>query len=1119
MMVRSTVWSHVALLPGFAALLICLAQQVLGGTAPEIKPSPLALELFEKNVRPVLARNCYSCHASAQQLGGLRLDSLEGLLRGGSRGPAIIPGQAEESLLIKAVKHDGLKMPLGGRLTDSEIESLVKWVNEGAPWPKEIAKDPGAEGPEFYGKIKKEHWAFQPVQKPTVPAVKDSSWSEHPVDRFVLAALEKKGLHPSREADRQTLARRLSFVLTGLPPTPLEVDLFVRDQALGAYERLVERLLSSPHFGEHWARHWMDVMRFGETFGNDWNYELHGAWLYRDYLIRAFNGDVPYDQLVREHLAGDLLEKPRLNHELGLNESLIGTASYRLGEQGHDDCIYFRAVRTDVVDNQIDVLSKAFLGLTVACARCHDHKLDPIPTADYYSLYGVLTSSRMVMRTADLPEVNSRFKRQLNELKPQIRSELAANWSREADSIVRYLLAADRAWKQLPPIEQDLRDLSVDRIQSWLSLLGRQKFELEDPLYPWVETSRSSNFTADWRRLAAQYASEAQSRTVYNQEHFHPFGDFRSGGFSGWYSEGLGLLGGASAAGEFAVAVTGPKAVTGVYPAGLYTHALSERLNGALRSPAVPKNKKFVSIQVLGGRLGSRRTILDNCMLSEDYELLNQDSFTWLRIPSRHEQKTMPFYVELVTKADNPRLPDRPPRMTGVKPEDLASPFSYFGIARAVLHDEETAPKDELTQLQRLFAEPAISDLHGLGERYAVILRRALAAWAEGQATNDDANWIHWFIANGLLTNSKNLSPRLGTLIEEYRAIDSRMTAPRVFHGMADQEQGYDVPIFLAGNPEHPGTLVPRGVLQFVGAPVAEIATQGSGRLELAELIVNPRNPLTARVMVNRIWHHLFGTGIVSTTDNFGRYGDPPSHPELLDYLATRFVEDGWSVKRLIRLVVLSKTFQQSSHHSPAAMEVDPQNRLLHRYPVRRLEAESIRDAILFTSGRLDRALYGPSIHPYRTEPKDYRKLYKGPLDGDGRRSLYLKVTRHEGPRFLEIFDFPEPMVPRGTRDNTNVPPQALALMNDPFVLDQAGYWAEQLVKDDSPSAEVRIDRMFRSSLSRPPTPTERERFSRLVGELVSQHKVEKEKTLADKKVWKDVAHSLFLLKEFVYIR
>ena len=242
--------------------------------------------------------------------------------------------------------------------------------------------------------------------------------ASHPVDRFILAALRKAGLKPAEPADRQTLIRRLSFVLTGLPPTPLEVDLFVRDESPGAYARLVDRLLASPHFGEHWARHWMDVMRFAETFGNDWNYEIKGAWLYRDYLIRAFNQDVPYDQLIREHLAGDLLEKPRINAQEGINESLIGTSSLRLGELGHDDCIRFRQIRTDVVDNQIDTLGKAFQGLTVACARCHDHKLDPIPTSDYYALYGALTSSRMVMRNADTPDVNAAAKQRLRDLKP-----------------------------------------------------------------------------------------------------------------------------------------------------------------------------------------------------------------------------------------------------------------------------------------------------------------------------------------------------------------------------------------------------------------------------------------------------------------------------------------------------------------------------------------------------------------------------------------------------------------------------------------------------------------------------------------------------------------------------
>ncbi len=1105
---------------GVFALGVNLASRSGHASPQGEKPSPIDIEFFEKNVRPVLSRTCYSCHGTTQQLAGLRLDSRERLLHGGNNGPAIVPGQADQSLLIKAVRHEGPKMPLGSKLNTAEIEALVQWVNQGAVWPDDAKKDqlgPGDAG--FYEKITREHWAFQPVREPALPPVRNASWSDHPIDRFILAAIEREKLSPSPAADKQTLVRRLSQVLTGLPPTPLEIDLFVRDQSAGSYERLVDRLLQSPHYGEYWARHWMDVVRFGETFGNDWNYELHGAWQYRDYLIRAFNRDVPYDQLVREHIAGDLLAKPRVNKELGINESLIGTAFYRLGEQGHDDCVDFRAVRTDVVDSQIDALGKAFLGLTVACARCHDHKLDPIPTADYYALYGMLTSSRMVMRTADLPEVGSRFKQQLRELKPKIRAELVTLWSEETNSIARYLGAADRAWQGLAPDPKDLQELSLERVQNWLSLLSKEKLPLEDPLYPWRELSRSHDFGPDWGRLAVRYTEEAKSNATYNRDHFRSFGNFTRNGLDGWHSEGLGLSEGPAPSGDFAVAAAGPLALTGVYPAGIYTHTLSERLNGALRSPFVPKDKKFVSIQVLGGHLGSRRTILDNCMLAEDYELLNQDTFAWLRMPSRQEQKDMPFYVELVTKTDNPRLPDRPDKMKALKADDVASPFSYFGITRAVLHDDEATPKDELTHMKRMFREPAPSDRAALGLRYAAILRQALVAWGSGQAADEDARWIHWFLSNRLLNNSRDLSPRLRALIDEYRAVDSRFTAPHVFHGMADMDAGYNVPIFVAGDPKNQGPIAPRGFLQLLAASGSATQEAGSGRHEAAEVIASPQNPLTARVMVNRIWHHLFGRGIVATTDNFGRYGEAPSHPELLDYLAARFVREGWSVKKLIRFMVLSKTFQQSSQYSENAVSIDPENRLLHRYPVRRLEAECIRDAILLTSGRLDRTLYGPSIHPYRTEPKDYRKLHKGPLDGEGRRGLYLKVTRHEGPRFLEIFDFPAPMVPRGNRDNTNVPPQALALMNDPFVLDQAGYWADQLVKGDSTSVQTRIDQMFRVALGRPPREPERERYSAMLADLVKQYKVPADKVLSDGRVWKDVAHSFFLLKEFVYLR
>jgi hypothetical protein len=1005
-------------------------------------------------------------------------------------------------------------MPLGGKLASEEIAALEKWINLGAPWLADnAASSVNAGAPGFYERIKKEHWAFQPLRDPQPPEIANAS---HPVDRFILAALHKAGLKPAQTADRQTLIRRMSFVLTGLPPTPLEVDLFVHDESPGAYSRLVDRLLDSPHFGEHWARHWMDVMRFAETFGNDWNYEIEGAWLYRDYLIRAFNKDVPYDQLVREHLAGDLLEKPRINAREGINESLLGTSFLRLGELGHDDCIRFRQIRTDVVDNQIDTLGKAFQGLTVACARCHDHKLDPIPTSDYYALYGALTSSRMVMRDADTPDVNAAAKQRLRDLKPLIRAELAKQWMQEANLIPRYLVAAHSAWKELPPRPEDLTDLSLDRIQAWLTLLGKQKPGLEEPLYPWVQ-SAGHDIAQEWRQLKSHYAEEMQSRAAFNRANFRPFGDLGRNGFDGWHADGNVSLDGPSSSGEFAVASNGHAAIDGVFPAGIYTHALSERLDGALRSPLVPKDKKFVSLQVAGGKMGAWRTILDNCMLSEDYQLLDWESPHWLKIPNRDDQPALPFYVELVTKENNPRIPERPARLK-VTQEQVDSPYSYVGITRAVVHDVDESPRDELSHMRPLFAGDAPTSLEALAERYASVIKRSLNRWADGKSSDDDARWIAWLVENRLLTNASDESPHLRTLIEEYRLTESRIAAPRVFNGMADLDPGYDFPVLPGGDATHPGRIVPRGFLQLITGSTDGFKVSGSGRREIAELIASPANPLTARVMVNRIWLHVFGRGLVPTADNFGVYGERSSNPDLLDYLASRFRED-WSIKKQIRFLVLSQTFQQSSEPSPDSLTIDPQNRLLSHYPVRRLEGESIRDEMLAVSGRLDRTMYGPSVQPYREEPKDYRKLYQGPLDGNGRRSIYLKVTRHEGSRFLETFDFPNPNVARGNRDTTNVPTQALALLNDPFVIDQAGFWADRLIRTQAPSVESRIDLMFRTALGRLPDEAERARFTGLVKELASLHKTASDQILDNREVWKDMAHVIFNLKEFTYLR
>jgi hypothetical protein len=487
--------------------------------------------------------------------------------------------------------------------------------------------------------------------------------------------------------------------------------------------------------------------------------------------------------------------------------------------------------------------------------------------------------------------------------------------------------------------------------------------------------------------------------------------------------------------------------------------------------------------------MGAWRTVLDNCMLSEDYQLLDSNSSHWLKIPNRDDQPELPFYVEMVTKGDNPRIPDRPDRLK-VSQEQLDSPYSYFGLTRAVLHDVDESPRDELTHMALLFKGDSPENPDALANRYASLIRNSLRRWAGDESNDDDSLWISWLLENRLLTNTRTLSPRLDRLIEEYRATESRIAAPRTFQGVADLDPGYDFPVLPGGDASHPGKPVPRGFLQLITGTREGFKAFGSGRREIADLIASPSNPLTARVMVNRIWLHLFGRGIVPTADNFGSYGERPSHPELLDYLALRFVREGWSVKKTIRFLALSQTFRQSSRPTPDSLTIDPQDRLLSHYPVRRLESESVRDAILAVSGRLDPTLYGPSIQPYREEPKDYRKLHQGPLDGNGRRSIYLKVTRHEGSRFLETFDFPNPTVARGNRDTTNVPSQALALLNDPFVFDQAGFWAGRLVVCQDPSVEWRIDSMFRAALGRPPDEAERARFASLASVLAGLHNV-----------------------------
>lgn len=1024
------------------ALLLFSSPLLLAQTAQDA-------EQFETKVRPVLARNCFACHGEEKQFSGLRVDSREALLRGGKRGPAVVPGDDSSSLLLRAMRHSGdLKMPSGGaKLKDADIAPIAEWVKKGAPWPAVTVRKTSAQE-DNYRRLARTHWAFQPVKTGLSVSI----------DEHIAAKLRAANLRASfKPADKRTLLRRLTYVLTGLPPTNEDVERFVNG---GSYEAEVDRLLGSPQFGEQWARHWMDLARYGETRGYEWNYEILGAWRYRDYLVRAFQADVPYDQLIREHIAGDLLAKPRINAAEQLNESVIGPAFFRLGEAGHDDCIAFREIATDVIDNQIDTLTKTFQGMTVSCARCHNHKLDPIPTEDYYGLYSILNSSQQVTQTIDAPSVNADKIAKLRALKNDLRAEMAKLWT------------------------EDIRG------HQWRSALAAKAEKLEDPGYI------AANI-ADWSKLQSQYKEEAAKREAAWKS------DYQVLPLEQWTASGMGLRNGMSPSGSFTVGAEGDAVISGVYPRGFYTNLESNRLNGALRLPALPR-KKFLSLRVMGGMLGSHRVIIDNCAIGEGYKILDSDSLSWRKTDISKNKDGLPSSIELITRFDNPRIPDRPGVLKGKQVPMMEVPRSYFGIVQAVAHDTEESPREDLRFLLPLLDGPADQ----LDSRYESILLAAVTRWSNGSSTDEDASWISWLLSRKALRNEPAASPMVQRLIAEYRAVEASISAPRVTEGLADIGDGRDFPVFLSGNPKSFGPAAPRRHLRYLFGD-EPLATHGSGRMELAELIASPKNPLTARVMVNRIWHHVFGQGLVRSVDNFGLIGDRPSHPELLDALATQFIADGWSMKKTIRRMVLSNTFRQSSETEAAALETDPQNALLHHYPLRRLTAEELRDSILMSSGTLQKPPSGGSVDPWRPEPQAYRRLFTGPLDGEGRRSLYLKVTRMEGTRFLETFDYPSPMTTRGSRDVTNVPAQALALLNDPFVVQQAERLGQRVLSASQENFEQRLETLFRFTLCRHPSDAERQRFRALADQLGA---------LDEKERWKHLAHAMFNMKEFLYI-
>ncbi len=1111
---------------------------------------PEALEFFEKKVRPVLVEHCHGCHsASAKKLkGGLRLDSREAALKGGDTGAALVPGKPAQSRLVSAIGYHNveLRMPPRGKLSEQAIADLTTWVAMGAPWPAETtAAVAGAKPPAFdLAARKAAHWAWQPVRNHAVPSVQDESWPLRTIDRFILAKLEAKGLKPAAGADKRTLLRRLYFDLIGLPPAPDDVQAFLRDDSPGALEKVVDRLLASQHFGERWGRHWLDLVRYAESRGHEFDFTAPNAFQYRDYVIRALNADVPYDRFALEQIAGDLLPSPRLHPSEGFNESMLGTGFWYLGEQVHSP-VDLRLDEADRLDNMVDVFSKTFLGLTVACARCHDHKFDAISAKDYYSLLGYVESSSYRQLCFDTWEHNQGVARELWKLRESQRPALQRIVADALRPGVGWTAAYLRAARKIVPangeaaaddgqIRQVARTQKLEAalLKRWTTELTQAGKDPRHPLHDWV--------TMKPRSAATETTSPGAAQTLRGAE---IIADYRSATPASWLTDGFvfgprpvqpGMV-------QFGANATQP--IARVYDhwaaeADPLYHHLGEApgteaepgpLGGQRRAGRMIRTPSFT---LTTGRLFylARGTgtgfasINSHVMISGPLHakliqpLTTHDEYQWIEhdlTPYQGQRVHVEFTPgKLTAKKQRADADNR----GNVADETALPEVSDFGVALVV---QAAKPPKPSAEPAATVGQAASLAADRLAEGYQRLFLEALDRLAHDRIVNaadaaSQAALANWLVRHQDLFLSTIDVGRLADAAQPYidrqqEVIDRFRTQTRLAPAILDAN-GVEERVFIRGSPRTLGPPAPRRFLAALAGPEPMHIPQGSGRLELARAVVDPaRNPLVARVAVNRVWHHLFGRGIVASVDNFGVLGEAPSHPELLDALSDEFVRNGWSIKKLIRSLVLSRAYQMSSQSDEAADARDPGNVLLHRMRIRRLEGEAIRDALLTVSGRADLRPFGPAVPIYLTPFQDGRgRPVSGPLDGNGRRSIYLAVRRNFIAPFLLAFDTPTPFSTVGRRTVSNVPAQALILLNDPFVHQQAEIWARRILAQSAEPAE-RITGMYEEAFARPPSGPE------LAACLEYLHRQAPQRA-DDLAAWTDLAHVIFNMKEFIYL-
>lgn len=1112
-------------------------------------------EFFEQKIRPILAEHCYECHsATSKKLkGGLRADSRATLLQGGDTGPAIEPGKPETSLLIAAMAHrdkDLAMPPRKPKLPDVVVADFVRWVQAGAVWPgDEAAAAPvKADGFDLAERKQRLPWIWQTPQRPGVPAVKNATWPLTSADRFVLARLEKDGMQPAPPADPETWLRRVYFSLVGLPPSPEDLAAFLNDRSPDAREWVVDRLLASPQFGERWARHWLDLVRYAESRGHESDFIIPNAYEYRDYVIRAFNADVPYDAFVREHIAGDLLPKPRRNLGRGFNESILGTGWVFLGEEIHAP-VDTRQDENERVDNRIDVMSKAFLGLTVSCARCHDHKFDAISQRDYYAMAGFFISSGQRLARFETMEQEREVARQLAELKARWTTNLTAKLpTAQAPVLARvqdYLAAAAEAAKSetnaIPKAGVRLSSaalpqaitnavgrvatehaLDTNILAQWTVAMLNAVNDPADPLHALAAAALTNDGQFVRTNLAPKEAGlPAGARVVVD------FGNLPE---RQWFADGVG----------FGLRPVQPGEVQAVAPVG--TNGPTLRLATRAAAESDPDWRELdlsPGVEREPTTFGSWKR--DGVMLrTPKFELTSGKIYYLVRGSGR-----------VLAAVDSQRLVTGPVHTGQVREwaykdhwhwvaHDLSeyaghrvaiefSPGNEFDTAIARVVESDQPPVEPWSAGQRMaqiLKDRNVDTVAAAAAVYQELLAAASQAVCVADTGGRSLDLERWLALHSELFSGKDgewpepLNGAVREYFKEREPLVSRVqwksrTAPAMMEGNAMDEY-----LLVRGKHQTPKGLVPRRFLEAVAGPEPIGDTDGSGRARLAGIMTDPKNPLLARVLVNRVWHHLFGRGIVASVDNFGWLGQRPTHPELLDDLAVTFItEDRWSLKRLLRRLVLSRTYAMSSKPTDADAELrDPENLLLHRMNLKRLEGEAIRDAMLTVSGRLDRRMYGPSVplHPSQFVEARGLRSERGPLDGEGRRSLYVAARRNFLPMMMTAFDTPTPFTTVGRRNVSNVPGQMLFLMNDPFVHQQAEVWARRLLSElPEASTEDRIRWLFLSAFAREPSATELTRCRATLREVEGE---------ADPKSvalesWTEVCHALFGVKEFMYVR